>query len=189
MRLTVVTGPMFSGKSHEMIRRVRRAVIANKRVLVVKPSLDRRYGAKEVVTHDGNAVAAYPIPMEHPEKILGLAAKIVPNMLAIDEVQFFDPSLLTVLHVLSSKLEEVVVSGLDRDYRGEPFPMTMLLMAHADEVLKLSAVCVQCKKDAACTQMVIDGEPFTEKINNSVIRIGGREIYEARCRVCWVGPN
>lgn len=190
MRLTVITGPMFSGKSHELVRLVGRAVIAHKKVLAVKPSIDRRYSIRGIVAHDGVNIAAYPIPPEHPEQIIDLCQDMKADMIAIDEVQFFSPKLVDVVLDLLPRVQEIVAAGLDLSYRGEIFPVTCDLMAYADHVRKLSAVCSVCKGDASLTQMVVDGKPYTKPLaEGGNIKVGGRELYEARCRKCWVGPD
>lgn len=187
--LSVVTGPMFAGKSHELIRRVHRAVIARKKVVVVKPSLDRRYSRNEVVSHDGQRMAAYPVEPHDVGQVLDLCRQMQAQLLAVDEVQFFPETIVGALVDLAHAGVDVVACGLDLDYLGRPFTTTALLMAYADEVLKLSAICARCQSDARYTQMVVDGQPYTLPLEGgSTIRPGGSELYEARCRRCWVRP-
>lgn len=175
--LEVITGCMFSGKSEELIRRVRRAKIAKQMVLVFKPSIDTRYNSSGVVSHSGISVEA--IPVEDPSIIL---KNITPEVkvVAIDEVQFFPQEIKQVIDELRYRGMRVIVAGLDMDFRGEPFGYIPDLMAMANKVDKLEAVCSVCGASAYYTQRLINGQPAS--YNDPVILVGAVEFYEARCQ-------
>ena len=142
----VICGSMFSGKSEELIRRVRRARYGKKTVQVFKPAIDNRYSEESVVSHDGESVQATPI--RHPEELFG---KLLPKteVVAIDEVQFFDATILEVIHELAESGHRVICAGLDTDFRGEPFEPMPALMAESDYVTKLNAICTECGRTAS----------------------------------------
>lgn len=175
----VICGSMFSGKTEELIRRVRRAQIARQKVQVFKPSLDDRYTLEKVTSHNGMDLDA-SIVAEAME-ILDL---VEPDtaVVAIDEVQFFDWTIAEVCNTLAENGKRVIVTGLDMDFRGEPFGPMPLLMAEAERVDKLSAICVVCGAPASRTQRLIDGQPAS--YDDPVIMVGASEVYEARCRHC-----
>ncbi len=175
----VICGSMFSGKTEELIRRVRRAQIARQKVQVFKPSLDERYALDKVTSHNGMGLDA-TIVTEAGE-ILDL---VEPDtaVVAIDEVQFFDWTIAEVCNTLAENGKRVIVTGLDMDFRGEPFGPMPLLMAEAERVDKLSAICVVCGAPASRTQRLIDGQPAS--YDDPVIMVGASEVYEARCRHC-----
>mgnify|MGYP001251089485 CR=1 FL=1 len=184
-KLTVICGPMFSGKSTELLRRIKRAILANIPVVVLKPHIDTR-SVYYVKSHDGNKVEALAIFDSNGKK-----SDIIPlvgnaKLVAIDEVQFLNAAwhVKEVLELLSLG-KDVIVAGLDLDYAGQPFGPMPLLLAYADEVIKLSAVCVKCGKDATRTQRLTDGRPAGP---GPVIQVGGAGSYEARCADCWVSP-
>lgn len=180
---------MFSGKSTELMRRVDRAVIAQKRVAVFKPAIDNRYAVKKIVSHSGLSIAAYEI--SDPASLKQQCSRLEAQVIAIDEVQFFSQGLEEiVLELLNLQdTEEIIAAGLDLDYLGMPFRNTAELMAYADNVVKLSAICLACRsQEGRLTQRIINGEPFTKRLPSN-IQIGGKELYEARCRVCWVAPS
>lgn len=185
-RLAVITGPMFSGKSTELLRRVKRAQRAGIRVVVLKPAVDTR--SPTVRSHDGTEIGALAIPDSDGRRL-----DIVPlvgdaQLIAIDEGQFLnDRGLGHVPEILSLVKEgrHVVVAGLDLTYAGEPFGPMPWLLSYADEVVKLSAVCVRCGKDATRTQRIAKGEPAPP---GPVVQIGSTELYEPRCLDCWVSP-
>ena len=175
----VICGSMFSGKTEELIRRVRRAQIARQKVQVFKPSLDDRYILEKVTSHNGMGLDATLIT--EVREILDL---VEPDtaVVAIDEVQFFDWTIAEVCNTLAEEGKRVIVTGLDMDFRGEPFGPMPLLMAEAERVDKLSAICVVCGAPASRTQRLIDGQPAS--YDDPVIMVGASEVYEARCRHC-----
>jgi thymidine kinase len=180
--IEVVAGVMFSGKSEELMRRVRRAMIARKRVQVFKSHLDSRYaGLFAVSSHDGRSVDAVPV-----DSSAQIAQRIDPmaHVVAIDEAQFLDQGIVEVATSLAARGRRVILAGLDTDFRGEPFGPMPHLMAIAESVDKLSAICVLCGAAATRTQRLIDGEPAAW--DSPTIMVGGREAYEARCRACHV---
>ena len=175
--IEVVCGSMFSGKTEELIRRIKRAQIARKRVQVFKPQIDTRYSAGEVSSHDG--VRAEAIPVTTAAEIADLLATDV-EVVAIDEVQFFDSAVVDLCERLASDGRRVIVAGLDQDFRGEPFGPLPALMAKAEAVDKLHAICVVCGAAASRTQRLIDGRPAS--YHDPIILVGAHEAYEARCR-------
>ncbi|MFM9874750.1 MAG: thymidine kinase [Fimbriimonadaceae bacterium] len=178
-QLIVVCGSMYAGKSEELIRRARRALYAKKKVQVFKPAIDDRFDEEHVVTHMGVTHPSVPV-----KQTSDLAKLIEPDsdVICIEEVQFFDKSIVELLIQLSDSGKEVVVAGLDQDFRRQPFgPMAELLSA-ADEVIKLRAICMKCGRPASHTQRIIDGKPA--KWNDPIVLIGATESYEARCRAC-----
>lgn len=181
--IEVVCGSMFSGKTEELIRRVRRAQIARQKVQVFKPAMDTRYADREVASHNGMQVEA--VPVEDPTQ---LRALIEPDttVVAIDEGQFFDQDLVDLCENLADEGIWVIVAGLDMDFRGEPFGPMPQLMARAERVDKLQAICVVCGGPASHTQRLIDGRPAA--YDDPVILVGASEVYQARCRGCHVVP-
>jgi thymidine kinase len=175
---------MFSGKTEEMIRRVRRAEIARQRVQVFKHSLDARYAQREVASHNGMQVEA--VPVEDAEQ---LRALITANttVIAIDEGQFFGQDLVDLCTELADQGMRVIVAGLDMDFRGEPFGPMPVLMARAERVAKLQAICLVCGGPASRTQRLIDGRPAA--YDDPVVLVGADEVYEARCRGCHIVPQ
>ena len=183
--IEIVCGSMFSGKTEELLRRVRRAEIARKKVQVFKPAVDNRYGQVRVASHNGVA--------REDAVVVACAAELLAlvqpdtDIVAIDEVQFFDMAIADVCDELADRGMCVIVAGLDQDFRGEPFgPMTQLL-ARAERVDKLNAICVSCSASASRTQRLIDGKPA--RYDDPVILVGGSESYEARCRSCHEVPG
>jgi thymidine kinase len=177
----VITGPMFAGKSEELIRRIRRLEYAHKNLLVFKPIIDNRYSKNDVVSHLQNKHQA--IAVANPMEIL---AKIKPDTdaVAIDEAQFFDRSLADVADTLASQGIRVIVDGLDTDFRGQAFMVTAELMARAEFVTKLTAICVKCGAPATMTQRIVNGIPA--KYDDPIVLVGASESYEPRCRHCHV---
>jgi len=176
----VIAGSMFSGKSEELIRRVRRAMIAKKKVQVFKSHLDNRYtGVFAVGSHDGRTVEAIPI-----DSAAQVAQRIdvEAQVIAIDEVQFLDDGIVDVATGLADRGIRVILAGLDTDFRGEPFGPMAKLLCQAEVVDKLHAICVQCGAPASRNQRLIDGEPA--HWDSPLIMVGGTESYEARCRNC-----
>ncbi len=184
-RIEVICGSMFSGKSEELIRRVRRAEIARQTVQVFKPSIDNRYGLDSVNSHDGRAAQA--IAIEKAEQILDFLNDDT-TVVAIDEAQFFDESLVNICRMLADKRGiRVIVAGLDLDFRGEPFGPMPTLIAQAEQVDKLHAICVVCGEEASRSQRLINGQPA--HYDDPIILIGAKESYEARCRHCHQVPG
>lgn len=179
-RLEVICGSMFSGKTEELIRRVKRAQIARQRVQTFKPALDDRYAGKASVSSHGGAQME-AVPVEEPGHILDLVEPRT-EVVAIDEVQFFDASIVEIVQRLADSGKRVIVAGLDTDFRGEPFGAMPVLMATAEHVDKLQAICVVCGHAASRTQRMIDGQPASYQ--DPVIVVGATELYEARCRRC-----
>ncbi|WP_236777935.1 thymidine kinase [Anoxybacter fermentans] len=175
---------MYCGKSEELIRRVRRAKIAKQKIQVFKPIIDDRYHKTNVVSHNGDQVEA--IPIDHPDEIL---KRLNPktDVIAIDEIQFFDQQIIGVCEELADRGLRVIVAGLDRDFRGKPFGPMPQLMALAEYVDKLHAICVKCGNPASRTQRLIDGKPA--QYDDPVILVGAQEVYEARCRKCHEVPG
>ncbi len=181
----VICGSMFSGKTEEMIRRVRRAQIARQKVQVFKPAIDTRYDALEqVMSHNGLGHVATPAATS-ADMLNGLDSDT--TVVGIDEVQFFDKDVIDVVHQLVSRGVRVIVAGLDMDFRGEPFGPMPQLMAEAEHVDKLHAICVVCGADASRTQRLINGRPAN--YDDPIILVGGSESYEARCRRCHAVPR
>ena len=181
--LEVVCGPMFSGKSEELIRRLRRAEIAGQRALIVKPRIDDRYDIGHVVSHAGAKMRA--VAVSKPEEIPGLAEAY--DVIGIDEVQFFTPSIVLAIEVLVERGTRVVVSGLDQDFRGLPFGSMPELLCRAELVDKLQAVCHRCGGPATMTQRLVDGHPAPA--DGATIVVGALDSYEARCRACHELPE
>jgi thymidine kinase len=182
--IEVICGSMFSGKTEELIRRVKRAVIAKQRVQVFKPSIDTRYVHERVQTHGGVDFGATPV-----EKAADIFEKLEPDtkVVAIDEAQFFDPSITEVCDQLADRGLRVIVAGLDMDFRGEPFGPMPAAMAQAERVDKLQAICQQCGAPASRTQRLINGKPAA--YDDPVILVGAAEVYQATCRVCHQVPH
>jgi thymidine kinase len=183
-QVEVICGSMFSGKTEELIRRVRRAQIARQKVQVFKPSIDNRYGMERVSSHNGMHWDA--IPVDRAERILELVEEDT-DVVAIDEAQFFNWEIAHVCEVLADRGVRVIVAGLDMDFRGEPFGPMPLLMAQAEKVDKLQAICVRCGRPASRTQRLINGRPAS--VDDPVILVGASEVYEARCRHCHEVPG
>lgn len=182
--LEVVCGSMFSGKSEELIRRVRRASFGKQKVQVFKPALDNRYSSEEVVSHNGTKVLATPVKTSM--EILALV-DFETKVVAIDEVQFFDENIVHVVQALADQGNRVIVAGLDQDFRGEPFGPVPTLMALAETVTKLQAICLVCGSPASRTQRLINGKPAN--YNDPIILVGASESYEPRCRHCHEVPG
>jgi thymidine kinase len=177
--IEVICGSMFSGKTEELIRRVRRSVIARQQVQVFKPILDDRYSTEKVSSHDGLhwdavAVSAAPVIME--------LVKDGTDVVAIDEAQFFDEAIVGVCEQLAHQGKRVIITGLDMDFRGEPFGPMPMLMAQAEMVDKLQAICAVCGAAASRTQRLINGMPAN--YDDPQILVGANEVYQARCRRC-----
>jgi thymidine kinase len=177
-RIEVICGSMFCGKTEELLRRIRRAVIAKQQVEVFKHSLDDRYdGVQKVTSHSGQHSEA-----QHVTQASEILTLIAPEttVVAIDEVQFFDPKILDVVQELADRDIRVIVAGLDMDFRGEPFGAMPQLLCAAEDVTKLHAICVVCGEEAALTQRLVNGQPAG--YDDPIILVGALESYEARCR-------
>lgn len=179
--IEAVIGPMYSGKSEELIRRLKRAKIAKQNVMVFKPKIDDRYSKEDVVSHSGESIDA--IPINKANEIYDYIDNKV-QVVGIDEVQFFDEEVVNVAVDLSNKGIRVIAAGLDMDFKGEPFGPTPKLLAIAEFVDKIQAVCSVCGQPATRSQRLINGEPA--RYNDPIIQVGAVESYEARCRKCHV---
>jgi len=168
---------MFSGKTEEMIRRVRRAMIAKQQVQVFKPQIDGRYGVGYVSTHYGEKIEAISV---QGSSFIYDRLNENTTVVAIDEVQFFDTGIVEVVEELADSGLRVILGGLDLDFRGEPFGPMPLLLARAEDVLKLRAICIVCGGEASRTQRLVDGQPAY--YDDPIILVGAQESYEARCR-------
>lgn len=177
--LTVIAGSMFAGKTEELIRRVRRALHAGHRIQVFNHALDTRSDGTEIRSHNGALHEAMAVSTSRE-----LLESIVPStdLVAIEEVQFFDEGIVDVCNELADRGCGVIASGLDMDFRGEPFGPMPALLAEADEVVKLRAICARCGRDASRSQRLVDGEPASTLA--PTIFVGAQESYEARCRHC-----
>ena len=173
----VITGSMFCGKTDELIRRLRRASIAKQHVQVFKPAIDNRFGEEKVTSHAGSEYKA--IPIEKAADIRALLEKET-TVVAIDEAQFMDQEIISIANYLADQGIRVIISGLDTDFRGEPFGPMPTLTAQAEIVTKLHAICMVCAEDASRTQRLVDGKPA--HFNDPVVIVGAAELYEARCR-------
>ncbi|RAA64111.1 thymidine kinase, partial [Burkholderia multivorans] len=172
-----ITGSMFSGKSEELIRRLKRGMYAKQKVVVFKPAIDNRYHKEKVVSHNGNAIEAITIKVA--EEIFEQDLTGV-DVIGIDEVQFFEHSVVDIAQELAEQGHRVIVAGLDMDFRGEPFEPMPQLMAVSELVTKLQAVCAVCGAPASRTQRLINGRPA--KADDPIIMVGADESYEPRCR-------
>lgn len=183
--IEVITGVMFSGKSEELIRRVRRALIARKRVQVFKSALDDRYaGVRRISSHDGSGVEAVPVRSSRE-----LAEQVHPatQVFGIDEVQFLDEGIVDVVEMLADRGARLILAGTDMDFRGEPFGPIPRLLTVAETVDKLHAICVVCGSPATRNQRLVNGAPAPYEA--PVIQVGGADSYEARCRRCHEVPS
>ena len=182
--LEMICGSMFSGKTEELIRRVKRVVIARQQVQVFKPLLDNRYLEEKVSSHDG---------LQWDAAVVGSASEILEmvkdgtDVVAVDEVQFFDWTITDVCEQLARRGKRVIVTGLDMDFRGEPFGPVPVLMAQAETVDKLQAICAVCGAPASRTQRLINGMPAD--YDEPQILVGAKEVYQARCRRCHEVPS
>lgn len=181
--LEVICGPMFSGKSEELMRRLRRAKIAKQQVMTFKPSIDNRHSIEHVVSHDGNKLYAQAIEGENPATILDIVELNKVTVIGLDEVQFFSKEIIAVICTLIEKGKRVIVAGLDLDFRGAPFGIVPILLAIADKITKLNAICCVCGKDANFTQRLVNGSPALH--DDPIILVGAQEAYQARCRGCF----
>jgi len=171
--IEVICGSMFSGKTEELIRRLKRAQIANQRIEIFKPEIDKRYHDMDVVSHDKNSIRSTPVTASQNILLLAEDAQVI----GIDEAQFFDAELPNVAESLASKGVRVIVAGLDMDFQGQPFGPIPSLLAKADYITKLHAICVQCGN--------IANYSYRKSPEDSKLLLGEKEKYEPRCRSCF----
>lgn len=171
--IEVVCGSMFSGKTEELIRRLKRAIIANKKVEIFKPEIDTRYDETEVVSHDRNSIRSTPV--SHSENILLLSEGI--DVVGIDEAQFFDMELVSVCEKLANRGTRVIIAGLDMDFKGKPFGPIPNLLSIADYITKVHAICVNCGDIAV--------HSYRKTSDDKTVMLGEKESYEPRCRKCF----
>lgn len=177
--IEVVCGSMFSGKTEELLRRLKRAQYGRLRIQVFKPEIDNRYSAEHVQSHDANRILSHAV--SHSWQILELLEDAT-RVVGIDEAQFFDEGIVDVVNRLATRGIRVIVAGLDMDFRGLPFGPMPKLLAVAEDVTKLSAVCVVCGAPASRSQRV--PQAAGAALSTSVVLVGARDLYEARCRTC-----
>lgn len=175
-----ICGSMFSGKSEELLRRIKRGIIAKQNVVLFKPTIDNRYEINKVSTHNGNSYSS--ISIESANEIYDYIENKKYDIIGIDEVQFFDKNIVSVINDLADKGVRVIVAGLDMDFKGEPFYPMPEIMAISEIVTKLHAVCSKCGAEASRSQRLIDGKPA--KYDDPIVVVGASEAYEARCRHC-----
>lgn len=182
-KLEVICGSMFSGKTERLMHRLKRAEYAKKNVLTIKHQIDNRMSLTCIVSHDGSKREAFPISGNENalQELKDLASKEI-EVIGIDEVQFFPEEILEIICQWVDRGIRVIVAGLDLDFKKIPFGVVPKLMALADEVVKLRAICVICGDEANFTQRLIDGKPAS--LHDPVILVGGKECYEPRCRAC-----
>lgn len=183
-RIELICGSMFSGKTEELIRRVKRARIARQLVQVFKPAIDNRYLEGRVNSHSGHSDDAHSVSCASD-----IVAALAPEttVIAIDEAQFFDAELIPIVEEFANRGLRVILAGLDLDFRGEPFGPMPALMSHAEDVTKLHAICVVCGEEASRTQRLVNGKPA--RYDDPIIMVGASESYEARCRQCHAVPR
>jgi len=172
-RVEVICGSMFSGKTEELIRRLRRAQFAKQRVEIFKPSIDVRYSEEEVVSHEGNSILSTPVDSSASILLMGQESDVV----GIDEAQFFDEHIVEVCNELASKGIRVIVAGLDLDFKGQPFGPMPALCAIADDVTKVHAICVRCGALAYVSHRIVAGD--------KQVMLGEKQEYEPLCRECY----
>lgn len=182
--LEVISGCMFAGKTEELIRRIKVLEYAKKKIAVFKPKIDNRYSEDSVVSHAGSSVKSFNI--KNAREIFDYIDDSY-DVIAIDEVQFFDEEIVEICDHFVDQGKRVMVAGLDMDFRGEPFSVMPQLFTHAEFVTKLTAVCMKCGAPATRSQRLIDGHPA--RYDDPVIQVGASEQYEARCRHCHEVPG
>ena len=182
--IEVISGCMFAGKTEELIRRINVLSYAKKNIIVFKPKIDNRYSDSEIVSHSGAKVPCLVV-----EKAQDILKKIEADteVVAIDEVQFFDKDIVEVCEYLADKGIRVMVAGLDKDFRGESFGVMPELLTRAEFVTKLTAVCAKCGAPATRTQRLVNGKPAG--FEDPIVMVGADESYEPRCRHCHQVPN
>ncbi|MDN5355459.1 MAG: thymidine kinase [Rikenellaceae bacterium] len=172
--IEVIVGSMFSGKTEELIRRIRRAQIANLKVEIYKPAIDKRYDEQQIVSH--SALSLMSTPVDNSQSILLLSSEA--DVIGIDEAQFFDDELVNVCNTLANNGVRVIVAGLDMDYKGVPFGPIPKLLAIAEHITKVHAVCVRCGDIAQYS--------FRKTINENLVLLGEKDLYEPLCRACYL---
>lgn len=177
--IEVICGPMFAGKTEELIRRTTRLDYAKKKYVVFKPEIDNRYSINEIVSHSKYSTKA--INITNPSEMLKYIKEDI-DVIVIDEVQFFDKSLINIVTNLASEGKRVICAGLDCDFTGKPFGLIPDLLAIAEDITKLTAICTVCGEPATRTQRIVNGEPAYD--DDPTILVGATESYEARCRAC-----
>lgn len=181
--IEVVCGPMFAGKSEELIRRAKRLGFAKKNYLVFKPSIDDRYSQNEVVSHDKRSLKSISCTTTSQiREYLNNYKENVVDAIIFDEVQFFDEDIINLCEELANSGIRVIVGGLDMDFKGEPFKIMANLLARAEKIDKLTAICVKCGEPATRSQRLVNGEPA--RADDEIVLVGGNESYEPRCRSC-----
>jgi thymidine kinase len=187
LTLEVIIGPMFSGKTSELIRLVEREVYAKRKGAIFKVAFDKRYSARQVVTHNGLKYDAYTVASSEDgiRKIREVVEADGLDAVGVDEINFFPAAVVSLLDRLADS-KKVIACGLNLNFKAEPFPQTMELAARADHVRYLSAVCVVCGQEATRTQRLVGGRPAPKE--SPIIAVGGKELYEPRCRNCFVPP-
>jgi thymidine kinase len=183
--IEVISGSMYAGKTEELLRRIRRIQYAKKTYMVFKPKIDTRYSYDEVVSHNNTKTKS--IMVSNALEIYDYIKQERPYAIAIDEVQFFGREVIEVCETLADQGIRVIVAGLDRDFRGEPFGVMPDLLCRAEYVTKLNAICQVCGAPATRTQRIINGKPANYK--DPIILVGAKEQYEARCRHCHIVPG
>lgn len=183
--IEVISGSMYAGKTEELLRRIRRIEYAKKSIIVFKPKIDNRYSDDEVVSHNNGRTKS--INISKASQIYDYLSEPFPYAIAIDEVQFLDKEIVEVCEYFADRGVRVIVAGLDKDFRGEPFGVMPELLARAEYVTKLAAICNVCGAPATRTQRLINGKPAN--YNDPIILVGAKEQYEARCRHCHVIPG
>ena len=173
--IEVVCGSMFSGKTEELIRRLRRATIANQKGIICKPAIDIRYDENNIVSHDANTIQS--VPVNHSSEILQLAQTAKAEVVGIDEAQFFDAQLPEVCEKLALKGTRVIIAGLDMDYLGKPFGTMPHLLSVAEYITKLHAICMVCGNLAS--------HSYRKLANEEQVLLGAKDLYEPRCRICY----
>ncbi len=177
--IEVITGPMFAGKTEELLRRIKRLEYAKKNIVVFKPLMDDRFSESEIVSH--NDTRTKSVNISFARQIFDYIDDKT-DVVAVDEVQFLDSEAVGIIEYLASKGIRIIVSGLDKDFRGEPFSFMPKLLSLAEYVTKLTAICVKCGRPATRTQRIVNGKPA--RYIDPIIMIGAEESYEARCRAC-----
>ena len=188
MTLEVIIGPMFSGKTSELIRLVEREMYARRKGAIFKPAPDSRYSVKEVVSHNGLRFDAHSVvtTLQGIQRISKVVEDDDLDIIGVDEVQFFPTQLVPLLDELAFS-KRVIACGLNLSFRADPFETTMELAAKADRVRYLSAVCVVCGREGTRTQRLVNGKPAPR--DGPIIVVGGKEMYEPRCRNCYERPS
>lgn len=175
--IEIICGSMFSGKTEEMIRRLRRAVIAKQKVQVFKPVIDDRFNVEKVTSHAGIDFEAVPLSNSSEIK---MHLRPDTTVVAVDEAQFFDDGIIDVIDHMADNGIRVIVTGLDMNFRGEPFGCIPIMLSKADKVDKLQAICMVCGEPAGRTQRLVNGKPA--RYDDPIVIVGAAEMYEARCR-------